>query len=103
MLSNIDVSSDLCISCRTSVEEACIGLINKRWHKKCFNCKKCRKELADSYKAAFYDSTDFAIYCSTCTKPGASKGFEKVSQLNQYTYLLRVALKRLISLLKVKG
>ena len=100
---DMDVKSDLCMSCRSSVEESSVRFKSSRWHATCFSCSKCRRELSQELSSATYDSAENKILCSSCTRPGAIKGFEPITQLQQYTFLLRVALKRLFSLLRVKG
>lgn len=48
-------------------------------------------------------STAYVLYCSDCKTPAARGGFEPVTRLEQYSYLLRVALNRLYALLKKRG
>jgi hypothetical protein len=102
-LSDLDVNSDLCQSCRGSIEDSCVQFQNMRWHWKCCVCSKCRKELMQDVQSTSFDTVDHQMLCTACTKPSAVQGFVKITQLSQYTFLLRVALKRLISLLKVRG
>lgn len=101
-LTDLDVKSDLCVKCRTSVEDACIRFHTMHWHTKCFYCSKCQKSLLNELKDAFFDPVENQVLCSEHKVPGSRNGFEKVTQLQQYTFLLRVALKRLYGLLKVK-
>jgi hypothetical protein len=42
-------------------------------------------------------------YCPDCQTPNSRPGFESVSRLEQYAFLLRVALNRLYALLKKRG
>lgn len=102
-IADIDVKSDICLSCHSSVEEACIQFNNLRWHTRCFVCSRCRSDLNLAVETAMYDDVDKQTFCASCAPPSARRGFRKATQLQQYTFLLRVALKRLISLLKVKG
>jgi hypothetical protein len=47
---------------------------------------------------------DLSLYCNHCGKKDSmAQGFEKVTKLQQFSFLLRVALKRLYQLLDVKG
>ncbi|MCO5565745.1 hypothetical protein L7F22_019419 [Adiantum nelumboides] len=48
-------------------------------------------------------STLYTLYCSPCKTTKCRGGFERVSRLEQYSYLLRVALNRLYALLKKRG
>ena len=54
------------------------------------------------------DTTQFgvvptAIYCTDHARPGCRGGFQPVSRLEQYSFLLNVALRRLYVLLKKRG
>jgi hypothetical protein len=99
----MDVKSDLCMTCRNSVEETCIRFNVMRWHSRCLTCHVCHREVATTFADASYDTIDNRVLCPLHAKSTSSKGFEKVTQLQQYIFLLRVALKRLYSLLKIKG
>ncbi|KAI3632467.1 hypothetical protein MIR68_009573 [Amoeboaphelidium protococcarum] len=107
-LVDTDVKSDLCKSCKTSVEESCYRLGESRWHRKCMSCAVCRKNLADlldqkvNDDVAFYDGVENRLLCSEHQSSQSKAGFVKVTQLQEYGFLLRVALKRLYSLLKIK-
>ncbi|KAI8809007.1 hypothetical protein BJ742DRAFT_246254 [Cladochytrium replicatum] len=123
--------TDLCVHCRKSIEEECIkqqtttstgGVISsRRWHVSCFRCRTCDADLRgprmrDAFSVEITlasasegekSKKDIAVYCRDHlpegTPPGAVRGgFERVTQLEQYTFLLRCALKRLCILLKVK-
>ncbi|KAJ3093065.1 hypothetical protein HK102_010970 [Quaeritorhiza haematococci] len=96
------VKTDLCPVCRKSVEEECVKFGNLRWHSACFKCSTCGKELRSTYKDAMYDETSSRIYCGEHATSASKIGFEKVTQLEQYTFLLRCALKRLCILLNVR-
>ncbi|KAI9506346.1 hypothetical protein BX070DRAFT_187531 [Coemansia spiralis] len=102
-----DVASDLCIACHGAVETECIEHMRKRkrWHLYCFVCSSCNSEIQHVYPQSAYDETTGTLHCPACAKdhniqPG---GFKFVSQLEQYSFLMRVALKRLYGLLKMKN
>ncbi|KAJ2862497.1 Rho-type GTPase activating protein Rga1, partial [Coemansia erecta] len=102
-----DVASDLCIACHSPVETECIEHMRrrKRWHLYCFACNSCNSEIQHVYPQSAYDENTGMLYCPSCAKnrnatPG---GFKFVSQLDQYSFLMRVALKRLYGLLKMKN
>ncbi|KAJ3056754.1 hypothetical protein HK097_004615 [Rhizophlyctis rosea] len=96
-----DVKTDLCAVCRKSVEDECLKLDNQRWHGVCFKCSVCDLELKGSFQEAGVDG-DVKVYCPEHTPGDGRKGVEKVTQLEQYTFLLRCALKRLCILLDVR-
>lgn len=100
-----EVTSDVCHKCKITVEENCFKFAQYRWHVACLTCSKCDRVLRDSYRGTMIDQRTHAIYCSDCGRPrdNVTIGIEYVTQLEQYTFLLRVALRRLYSLLKVPG
>ncbi|KAJ1554826.1 hypothetical protein HK096_001248 [Nowakowskiella sp. JEL0078] len=100
-----DLKNDLCPVCKKSVEEECFKFENRRWHALCFVCQECGVDLDHNLQFAFCDDRnlkEIRIYCHSCAPPGSRTGFVKVTQLEQYTFLLRCALKRLCLLLKVR-
>ncbi|RUS25266.1 hypothetical protein BC938DRAFT_472404 [Jimgerdemannia flammicorona] len=98
-----EVTSDSCTKCKVTVEEQCFKFAQYRWHVSCLICSKCERVLRDSYRGAMIEPKSRAIYCSNCARgrDNVTIGFEYVTQLEQYTFLLRVALRRLYKLLKV--
>ncbi|GJJ68299.1 hypothetical protein EMPS_00645 [Entomortierella parvispora] len=99
-----EVTSDLCLSCRVTIEDECFTFDHHhRWHPKCLMCSSCAKPLAALYYDALFDSTRGAVLCQQCKTPEARAGFSHVTKLEQYTFLLRVALIRLENLLHLKG
>lgn len=120
-----DVKTDLCTHCHRSIEEECYKYDNLRWHSSCFICGVCGRELKDDHKNACYDALGNRILCSVHYEhmsklpayrvsqsptsdgsPPKEKLFvnviKPVTQLEQYVFLLRCALKRLCILLNVK-
>ncbi|KAJ3036137.1 hypothetical protein HDV00_003049 [Rhizophlyctis rosea] len=97
-----DVKTDLCAVCKKSVEDECLKYGNHRWHGSCFRCSVCNTELRTLFEEAGVDEADIKVFCPEHTTPQAQKGVEKVTQLEQYTFLLRCALKRLCILLDVR-
>ncbi|KAJ1964970.1 Rho-type GTPase activating protein Rga1, partial [Dipsacomyces acuminosporus] len=102
-----DITSDLCTSCKGPVESECIEHTRKRkrWHLYCFVCSSCNHEIQHVYPQSAYDEAAGILFCPACAEkrsvsPG---GFKFVSQLEQYSFLMRVALKRLYGLLKMKN
>ncbi|KAJ2744598.1 Rho-type GTPase activating protein Rga1 [Coemansia sp. BCRC 34301] len=102
-----DITSDLCTACHGAVETECIEHMRrrKRWHLYCFICGTCNSEIQHVYPQSAYDESSSVLYCPGCAKGHAIAlgGFKFVSQLEQYSFLMRVALKRLYGLLKMKN
>lgn len=100
------VSSDLCQFCRKACEDACFRYNTYLWHDQCFACTQCCAPLRLEYKEAWVQQQNLTITCKKCistNKDGYSQGVEYVSKLKQSSFLLRVALRRLYSLLNVPG
>lgn len=98
------VSSDLCQFCRKACEDACFRYKTHLWHDQCFACTQCCSPLRLGYKDAWIQQQTLTIICKKCissNKEGYSQGVEYVSKLKQSSFLLRVALRRLYSLLNV--
>ncbi|KAF9909408.1 hypothetical protein BX616_011173 [Lobosporangium transversale] len=98
-----EVTSDLCLSCRITIEDECFTFDHhNRWHPNCLICSGCTKSLAPVYQEASFDTRGGAVLCQQCKTPDAQIGFSHVTKLQQYTFLLRVALIRLENLLHLK-
>ncbi|KAG2228706.1 hypothetical protein INT48_001980 [Thamnidium elegans] len=98
------VSSDLCQSCRNPCEDVCYRFQAYLWHDACFACSQCCAPLRNEYADTFINNQSLAIVCKKCITPqseGFSRGVEYISKLKQSSFLLRVALRRLYSLLNV--
>jgi len=94
--SEYNIQSEYCPLCHKSVEEECIKLNDSRWHSNCFYCQTCKKNLYETFETeARMDATNKKIYCKNCCPPNSIDGFVHVTQLEQYTFLLKFALKRL--------
>ncbi|KAF9107583.1 hypothetical protein BGX29_005942 [Mortierella sp. GBA35] len=99
-----EVTSDLCSACRVTIEDECYTYNHHhRWHPKCLICAKCAKPQATVYYDALFDVDRGSVLCQQCKIPEALTGFSHVTKLEQYTFLLRVALIRLENLLHLKG
>ncbi|KAM5356173.1 hypothetical protein ACJ41O_002819 [Fusarium nematophilum] len=97
--------SDHCALCHRSVEDECAKNGEMRWHLNCAKCTRCGRDLGRSLQDARYNAFDRKIYCNTCVGVNAdpSSKFEHISKLQQYVFLLRVALARLLDILKANG
>ncbi|KAG0244058.1 hypothetical protein BGW41_000486 [Actinomortierella wolfii] len=99
-----EVTSDLCLACKVTVEDECFRLDHHhRWHPKCLICANCSTPLASVYYNAAFDIHRGSVLCQQCKTPESHVGFSHVTKLEQYTFLLRVALVRLENLLRLKG
>ncbi|KAI5817133.1 hypothetical protein BZA77DRAFT_245702 [Pyronema omphalodes] len=101
-----DSHSDLCAKCRNTIEDECFKLDDKRWHLPCLTCSTCNKELRDTLNDAMWTSDDRGrVVCRNCAQqlPDAKDGFQHTTRLKQYIFLLRVALARLLVMLRQGG
>ncbi|KAK4099782.1 hypothetical protein N658DRAFT_429003 [Parathielavia hyrcaniae] len=97
--------SDQCTLCRKPIEDECAKMEDKRWHLACANCSRCGKELGRTLQDARLNHYDGKILCNACqpnTPPNATP-FEHVTKLQQYVFLLQVALARLLGILRATG
>ncbi|KAF4985126.1 hypothetical protein FDECE_16800, partial [Fusarium decemcellulare] len=97
--------SDHCALCHRSVEDECAKNGDMRWHLNCVKCTRCGRDLGRSLQEARYNAFDRKTYCSNCVGVNAdpSMTFEHISKLQQYVFLLRVALARLLDILRANG
>ncbi|KAI1208830.1 RhoGAP-domain-containing protein [Annulohypoxylon truncatum] len=96
--------SDHCTLCRKPIEDECAISGDKRWHLFCVSCARCNKALGKGLEQArLY--RDHNIYCTTCETPGDGRGqpLERITKLQQYIFLLKVALARLLEILRSSG
>ncbi|KEI39980.1 uncharacterized protein L969DRAFT_16655 [Mixia osmundae IAM 14324] len=121
-----EAASDTCESCSLTIEEECARQgTTSRWHLTCIKCAVC-KRTAGKERSAPSDTTlpmkDFRIepqpassdqrtprarhgriYCVECSSARRAEAFEHVTRLEQYAYLLCVALNKLYPLLRQRG
>jgi RhoGAP domain/LIM domain len=108
--SNMDLAhaeSDCCFACREPIDDECVLLNGRRWHLKPSHlvCGSCQRDIAnDTADGAFSEKTG-KVYCSRHSSriQDAIPGFTHVTKLQQYVFLLRVALARLLQVLKSGG
>ncbi|KAG5995474.1 hypothetical protein E4U52_008267 [Claviceps spartinae] len=100
-----DKESDHCPSCKRAVEDECAKNGDRRWHLACVKCGRCDKDLSRSLKEAQHNAFDGMIYCTKCVGINTEGAlvFEHVSKLGQYAFLLKVALARLLDILRSSG
>jgi hypothetical protein len=97
--------SDHCTICRQAIEDECARLGERRWHVACLKCSHCSRELDQNLEDCRWSDKDQRIYCNNCDgrSPDTVGGFERVTRLQQYVFLLRVALARLLEILRSSG
>jgi hypothetical protein len=116
-LKNVDINegvaglaeqqSDCCAACTQPIDDECIMIYGKRWHIKPphFSCSVCKRDLTQFLSTAAYNEQTDRVYCSEHSKriPETVSGFSHVTKLQQYVFLLKVALARLLEVLKTGG
>jgi hypothetical protein len=103
---DLNLTSDQCRSCHITLEEPCIRHDNSRWHLACLRCSLCNRSLSEDLSVARFQSDEHKLLCVSCATTANIEvvdGFRRITQLEQYTFLLRVAQQRLTGLLKMKG
>lgn len=100
-----DAASDLCPICSLTIEDECAMNSDRRWHLSCLACANCRRELKHHVGDAVLMTVDHHILCRTCASQvqGSRQDFEHISKLKQYIFLLKVALARLLLMLRQGG
>lgn len=100
-------NSDHCAACQKSIEDECAKSGEKRWHLACVAaCAQCAAPLGAKLDSARVRH-DGTMVCSSC-EPSASGSekatpMDRVTKLQQYVFLLRVALARLLDILYNSG
>ncbi|PGH14664.1 hypothetical protein AJ80_05845 [Polytolypa hystricis UAMH7299] len=105
-----DEQSDRCAACTDPIDDACIILGERRWHLKPPHlvCGACQKDLTSDLGDGRWSEKNDRPFCRSCAEqkghdPQAEAGFKYVTKLQQYVFLLRVALARLVSVLRSGG
>ncbi|KAI8369158.1 hypothetical protein EDC96DRAFT_504096 [Choanephora cucurbitarum] len=95
-------NTDYCQLCGVTIEDQCMRYGDYRWHMGCFKCRQCSRQLSANDDAVF-NSASCTIHCLECS--GLTRNdltpFEYITKLNQYSFLLRIALSRLCNLLQI--
>lgn len=97
--------SDHCGRCGKSIEDECARHGSLRWHIHCVGCSRCGKELGRHLEDAHFNAFDKKTYCSKCIAINTHDvvPFEHITKLQQYVFLLNVALARLLDMLRSSG
>ncbi|RKP01984.1 hypothetical protein CXG81DRAFT_11317, partial [Caulochytrium protostelioides] len=107
----VEIKTDLCQACRKSIEEECYAWRSMyRWHPSCLHCRSCQALLRPTATATAAAAVvlDARLFCEEhalvagATMPfDAQDRLQPVTLLEQYTFLLRCALRRLCVFLNV--
>ncbi|KAL2891858.1 Rho-type GTPase-activating protein 1 [Ceratocystis lukuohia] len=97
--------SDHCALCNKSVEDECAKNGDFRWHINCVKCVHCSTELGRNLQDAHFNAMDKRTYCRNCMNASndCPAPFEHITKLQQYAFLLKVALARLLEILRTNG
>ena len=102
--------ADKCLACNEPIDDECVEQDQKRFHLKPSHvvCFICTRDLSHDIEDAMWDSAEQRIVCHPCAiekghAPNAQGGFSRITKLQQYVFLLRVALARLLSVLRASG
>lgn len=105
-----DQLSDCCISCKEPIDDECVLLGQSRWHIKPphLSCVACEKDLTVDLQGALWSASEEKAYCDDCAHQqnlgsAVQSGFIPVSKLQQFIFLLKVALARLLAVLRSGG
>jgi len=96
--------SDQCNLCRKPIEDECALVGDRRWHLACVSCSRCGLELGKTLdRASLHHNQN--IYCTECEAQLGERGqpLDRISKLQQYIFLLKVALARLLEILRNSG
>lgn len=105
-----DQLSDCCAACKEPIDDGCVMLGDNRWHTKPPHllCVSCQTDLTANLEDAFLYPRDKRTFCGKCISQkefvnSAQKGFTHITKLQQFVFLLRVALARLLAVLRAGG
>ncbi|OAP63252.1 hypothetical protein AYL99_02479 [Fonsecaea erecta] len=99
--------SDCCSACMDPIDDECVMIYGRRWHAKPrhLTCSVCQRDLTSDLANAMYNEREEKVYCIDHARrtPDTVSGFAHVTKLQQYVFLLQVALARLLEVLKSGG
>jgi len=99
--------SDCCAYCNDPIDDECVMIYGKRWHVKPphLSCSTCKRDLTHDLASAVYSEREDKVYCINHSSRAQEtvSGFSHVTKLQQYVFLLKVALARLLEVLKSGG
>ncbi|KAJ8609310.1 hypothetical protein MRB53_039185 [Persea americana] len=99
--------SDCCAYCTEPIDDECVMIYGKRWHAKPphLKCSTCKRDLTHDLASAVYSEREDRVYCinHSARAQETVSGLSHVTKLQQYVFLLKVALARLLEVLKSGG
>ncbi|EXJ57013.1 hypothetical protein A1O7_07357 [Cladophialophora yegresii CBS 114405] len=99
--------SDCCSACMEPIDDECVMIYGRRWHARPphLTCSVCQRDLTGELGSAMYNEREERVYCIDHARRTSETvtGFAHVTKLQQYVFLLRVALARLLEVLKSGG
>lgn len=99
--------SDCCSACLEPIDDECVMIYGRRWHARPphLKCSVCQRDLTGDLGSAMYNEREEKVYCVDHARrtPDTVSGFAHVTKLQQFVFLLRVALARLLEVLKSGG
>ncbi|KAK5092121.1 Rho-type GTPase activating protein Rga1 [Exophiala xenobiotica] len=99
--------SDCCAYCNDPIDDECVMIYGRRWHVKPphLHCSTCKRDLTHDLASAVYSEREDKVYCINHSSRAQEtvSGFSHVTKLQQYVFLLKVALARLLEVLKSGG
>ena len=102
-----DQQSDICHKCKEPIDDECVKMGQQRWHKHHLTCDYCGTVVGEDSLNALWSEKEGQVLCRPCHEHGCAldsvRCFEPITRLQQYVYLLRVALARLLKVLKSGG
>ncbi|MCJ1314505.1 hypothetical protein MMC25_008187 [Agyrium rufum] len=106
----VEKHADSCHECNNTVDDESFKAGDRRWHANHLMCATCSKNIADHRETeeAIFSQLDQKLFCPDCTSKSYPtgeiiQGVERVTRLQQYVFLLRVALARLLKVLRSGG
>ena len=104
-----DEQSDLCTQCQQPIDDESLKAGSRRWHHKHLTCVNCSRSIGDETgldNALWLEKRQEAL-CPDCSDDhqyaADSLTIERVTRLQQYVYLLQIALARLLAVLRSSG
>ena len=102
-----DQQSDVCFQCKDPIDDECVKMNWQRWHRIHLACDYCDRIVGEDPGNALWSDKESVVACRRCQEErhilDATPRFESVTRLQQYVYLLRVALARLLKVLRSGG
>ena len=101
--------ADLCLPCQSPIDDECLKSGNRRWHINHLQCSNCNRTIGDELglNHAVWLPSRKQAFCPNCSTryemEQEATPIDHVTRLQQYVFLLRVALARLLSVLRSGG